>query len=46
VCGQGKGQITMEEEVDVVLKDKKQGKHEKVTRPRVVELYRPPVPFP
>jgi len=32
-----RGKSPIEEEVNVVLEDKKQGKHEEVIRPRVVE---------
>jgi len=41
-----KGKLLLEEEADVVSKVKGQGMHEEVPRPRVVEHYRPPVPFP
>ena len=41
-----KGKSPTKEEVDGASEDKEQGKHEKFTRPRVVEPYRPPVPFP
>ena len=41
-----KGKSPIEEEADVVPEDKEQGKHEEVTRLRVVEPYRPPVPSP
>ena len=36
----------MEDEVDLVSEKKRQDKHEEVTNPRMVESYRPPIPFP
>jgi len=41
-----KGQSPLVKEVVVILKDKEQGIHEEVSRPRVVEPYRPSIPFP
>ena len=41
-----KGKELMKEEVDLVPKDKGRDKHEEVTKPRMVESYRPPVLFP
>jgi len=41
-----KSQTPLEDEVVEVPKDKEQGIHEEEPRPRVVEPYRAPVPFP
>ena len=41
-----KGKPPTEDEVDLVLEDKGQDKHEEVTKPRMVESYRPPGFFP
>jgi len=41
-----KGQKLLEGEVVEVPNDKEQGIHEEDPRPRVVEPYQPPVPFP
>ena len=40
-----KGQSPLEDEVIVLPEDKEQGIHKEVPRPRVVEPYRPLVPF-
>ena len=35
----------MKEKEDLVLEDSGQDKHEEITKPWIIESYRPPVPF-
>jgi len=41
-----KGKKTVEEKRDLVSKSEEQGKHKETTKPRLVEPYEPPIPFP
>jgi len=40
-----KGEESMEDKGELVLEGDVQGKHEEIPKPRIVESYRPPVPF-
>ena len=42
----GRGKEILEEKRDLIPKSEEQGKHEETRKPRWVEPYRPPVPFP